>query len=118
MAKKSIVTETKDAVVDATRSGAQGVKSVASEAVGAAAAAATSVVLDRISIALDTGAKKVKTVKPTATKAVTRAVAFSGLRNAPAKARKKAVPKLQPSTRKSTSKKKRRPTKKKARGKK
>ena len=88
MAKKSIVTNAKNTMVDATKSGAEGVKSVASEALVAGATAATGVVLQRVSTALGEGAKKVDAAQPSATKVVTKAVAFSGSRKAPAKIKK------------------------------
>jgi hypothetical protein len=78
MAKNSIVTDAKNTVVDAAKSGAEGVKSVASEALVVGAAAATGVVLQRVSTALSEGAKKVDAAQPSATKAVTNAVACSG----------------------------------------
>ena len=118
MAKKSIVTDAKNTVVDATKSGAEGVKSVASEALVAGATAATGVVLQRVSTALGEGAKKVDAAQPSATKVVTKAVAFSGSRKAPAKIRKKAALKRRASVSKSASRKnqrakKRAPAKKK-----
>ena len=108
MAKKSIVTDAKNTVVDATKSGAEGVKSVASEALVAGATAATGVVLQRVSTALSEGAKKVDAAQPSATMAVTNAVSFSGSRKAPAKGRKKAALKKRPSVSKSASRKKQR----------
>ena len=60
MTKKGLVEEAKDTLVDAAKVGAQGVKSVGSEALGAAATAAAGVVLGRVSQALGAGRKRSK----------------------------------------------------------
>jgi colicin import membrane protein len=63
MAKKSMLSEVQDTVVHAAKTGAEGVKSIAADATGAAAsaalAAAAGVVVERISEALAEGKKKV-----------------------------------------------------------
>ena len=64
MTKKGLVEEAKDTLVDAAKVGAQGVKSVGSEALGAAATAAAGVVLGRVSQALGAGQEKVEEAVP------------------------------------------------------
>ena len=64
MSKKGLVEEAKDTLVDAAKVGAQGVKSVGSEALGAAATAAAGVVLGRVSQALGAGQEKVEEAVP------------------------------------------------------
>lgn len=97
MAKDSIMTDAKDTMVEAAKSGAEGMKTVAGEALGAAAVAAAGVVLDHVSKALSQGAQQVETSKPAAEQAVSdAAVSFvSGppARKTAKKARKKAAKK-------------------------
>jgi hypothetical protein len=65
MTKKGLVEDAKNTLVDAAKVGAEGVKTVGSEALSAAAAAAAGVVLERVSQALGAGQKKVdETVQP------------------------------------------------------
>jgi hypothetical protein len=58
MAKKSVLDSTQKTVVKAAKIGAQGVKDVATDALGAAASAAVGVVLGRVSEALGSGSPK------------------------------------------------------------
>ena len=75
MAKKSMMTDAKETIVDAAKTGAEGAKVVAGEALGAAAAAAAQVVLTHMANALATGEKKLDAEKPAATEAARMAVA-------------------------------------------
>ena len=75
MAKKSMMTDAKETIVDAAKTGAEGAKVVAGEALGAAAAAAAQVVLTHMASALATGEKKLDAAKPAATEAARMAVA-------------------------------------------
>jgi hypothetical protein len=58
MAKKGVLVSTQKTVVKAAKIGAQGVKDVATDALGAAASAAAGVVLGRVSEALGRGPRK------------------------------------------------------------
>src|SRR5688500_3864313 len=78
MAKNSIMTDAKDTMVEAAKSGAEGMKTVAGEALGAAAVAAAGVVLDHVSKALNQGAQDVEANKPAMTQAASDAVNFAG----------------------------------------
>lgn len=94
MAKNSIMTDAKDTMVEAAKSGAEGMKTVAGEALGAAAVAAAGVVLDHVSKALSQGSQQVETSKPAAERAVSdAAVSFVSGPPARKKARKKAAKK-------------------------
>src|SRR5215213_2770129 len=64
MTKKSLVKDAKNTLTDAAKVGAEGVKMVGSEALGAAAAAAAEVVLKRASQALGAGQQKVEEAIP------------------------------------------------------
>ena len=57
------------------KAGAQEVKTVAADALGAAGVAATGVVLDRVAEGMNTGAEKVEGAKPKLQKAIQTAVA-------------------------------------------
>lgn len=72
MAKKGLITKTKNTIVDVAKSGLEKTKPVAGAALGAAAAAATDVVLTGIADALGGGKKKVETATPTAKETVKR----------------------------------------------
>jgi hypothetical protein len=95
MAKKSMMSEAQDTIVDAAKTGAQGVKTVASDALGAAAAAAAGVVLDSVSKALGTGQKKVEDAAPAAQRAMQRAAGGSPRKPVAGRtaAKKRAAPK-------------------------
>ena len=73
MTKKGLITKTKNTIVDVAKSGLEKTKPVAGAALGAAAAAATDVVLTSMADALGQGQKKVETVTPTAKETVKRA---------------------------------------------
>lgn len=74
MAKKSVMTDAKDSLLDAAKTGAEGVKSVAGEALGAAAVAAVGVVLDRVTSALGTGEQQLAAATPAAKEAARKVV--------------------------------------------
>jgi hypothetical protein len=97
MAKNSIMTDAKDTMVEAAKSSAEGMKTVAGEALGAAAVAAAGVVLDHVSKALNQGAQQVETSKPATEQAVSdAAVSFVGAapaRKTAKKAKKKSAKK-------------------------
>ncbi|MDB5601316.1 MAG: hypothetical protein JWN71_3360 [Xanthobacteraceae bacterium] len=124
MAKDSMVTDAKNTVVEAAKAGAEGMKTVAGEALGAAAVAAAGVMLDHVSKALSQGADKVETSRPAAERAVSdAAVSFAGAGPARKKAKKakkaakKAAAKASPAkktAKKSTKKKSAKKTVKKA----
>ena len=75
MENKSTLTEAKDVVVDAAKSGLEGVKDVAGEALGAAAAAAAGVVIVRAAEALLTGGEDLKAAAPVVSAAARETVA-------------------------------------------
>ena len=93
MAKKSVKTKVKEVA----KSGAQGVSSVAGEALGAAAVTAAGVVVERVAQALGSGAKKVEEAKPSMERDAKKAVS-------PARRKRKAK-KSRKAPRKKTSKK-------------
>ena len=64
MTKKGLVEDAKHKLVDAAKVGAEGVKTVGSEALTAAATAAAGVVLERVSQALGAGQQKVEEIIP------------------------------------------------------
>ena len=64
MANKGVLDSTQKAVVNAAKAGAKGVKEMATDALGAAATAATSVILDKVSGALDSGRAKADEAAP------------------------------------------------------
>ena len=67
MAKKGMLDAARrKPVVGAAKAGARGVKSVASDALGAAASAAAGVVVDRVSEALGSGQNKLEKMAPAA----------------------------------------------------
>ena len=68
----------KTKVKEVAKSGAQGVSSVAGEALGAAAVTAAGVVIERVAQALGSGAKKVDKAKPAVERAAKKAVTLSG----------------------------------------
>ena len=68
---KEIRSKTKEVI----KAGAQEVKTVAADALGAAGVAATGVVLDRVAEGMNTGAEKVEGAKPKLQKAIQTAVA-------------------------------------------
>ena len=70
MAKKGMLDAGQKTVVGTAKAGARGVKSVASDALGAAASAAAGVVLDRVSKALGSGQNKLEKMSPAAQQAV------------------------------------------------
>ena len=70
MAKKGMLDAAQKTVVGAAKAGARGVKSVASDALGAAASAAAGVVVDRVSEALGSGQNKLEKMAPAAQQAV------------------------------------------------
>ena len=115
MAKESLVRDAQNKLVDAAKTGAEGVKSVAADALGAAATAAATaaagVVLEHVADALGAGKKKVEATKAQTAfqappkkavrkraakkkKALTKKAAAKGARkkNAKAKAAKKKAP--------------------------
>jgi hypothetical protein len=70
MAKKGMLDAAQKTVVRTAKAGARGVKSVASDALGAAASAAAGVVLDRVSEALGSGQNKLESMTPAAQRAM------------------------------------------------
>lgn len=120
MAKNSIMTDAKDTMVEAAKSGAEGMKTVAGEALGAAAVAAAGVVLDHMSKALSQGAQQIETSKPATEQAVSdAAVSFvsgppaskttekkSAKKPAAAPAKKSAKKTVKKTVKKATAKKK------------
>ena len=85
LAKNSMIRDAKETVVDAAKTGAEEIKETAREALGAAAAAAAGVVLQRVSGALAAGEAKVTEATPAATEAARLVV--SGRFNKPARKR-------------------------------
>lgn len=114
MAKNSIMTDAKDTMVEAAKSGAEGMKTVAGEALGAAAVAAAGVVLDHVSKALSAGAQEVEANKPAMTQAASNAVNFAGPAPARKKAKKKSAKKAAAPAKKAAKKKTAKKTVKKA----
>ena len=112
MAKKSLVGDAKDTLADAARVGAEGVKAVGREALGAAAAAATGVVLKRASQALGAGQQKMDEAipasrVPSVTRGKTRAKTRpSGRKTARAAKAKSKSSSARKTTRKAPAKKK------------
>ena len=96
----SNLTKAKDAVTDAAQRGAQEVKIVASDALGAAARAATGVVLEAAANALASGEATVKQQTPAMKRAAGRAASFKK----PAR-KKTAAKKKKTSAKKKTAKK-------------
>jgi hypothetical protein len=86
---RSITTRARHAISDAAQRGAQGVKSVAGDALGAAAKAAAEVVFESTADALGAGRAKIKQSSPAMKRAIGKAAkqTISGPR------RKKAVAK-------------------------
>jgi hypothetical protein len=70
MAKQKMLDTAQKKVVKAVKTGAEGVKSVAGDALGAAASAAAGVVLERFSEALGSGQNNLKNAVPTGQYAV------------------------------------------------
>jgi hypothetical protein len=70
MAKQKMLDTAQKKVVEAVKTGAEGVKSVAGDALGAAASAAAGVVLERFSEALGSGQSNLKNAGPTGQYAV------------------------------------------------
>jgi hypothetical protein len=114
MAKNSIMTDAKDTMVEAAKSGAEGMKTVAGEALGAAAVAAAGVVLDHVSKALGQGAQDVEANKPAMTQAAAEAVNFAGAAPARKSAKKKSAKKAAAAPAKKSAKKSTKKTVKKA----
>ena len=92
----------KTKVKQVAKTGAQGVSSVAGEALGAAAVTAAGVVLERVAQALGSGAKKVEKGKPAVQRAAKKAVSPAGRKRKAKKSRKA------PRRKKTTATKKRR----------
>ena len=86
MAKQKMLDTAQKKVVKAVKTGAEGVKSVAGDALGAAASAAAGVVLERFSEALGSGQNNLKNAVPTGQYAV--ADNNTRTRKMPAKKRK------------------------------
>lgn len=80
MKNKNTLTEAKDSVVHAAKSSLDGVKDVAGEALGAAAAAAAGVVIVRAAEAFLTGGEELRAVAPALSEAAkeTAAAPFIG----------------------------------------
>jgi hypothetical protein len=89
MENKSSLTEAKDLVVDAAKSGLDGVKDVAGEAIGAAAAAAAGVVIVRAAEALLTSGEELKAAAP-AVSVAAKETAAAPFTSTPTKPRRKA----------------------------
>ena len=70
MTNNSVVQDVQVSLLDAAKPSSQGVRSLAGLALGAAAAAATEVVMGAVSHALKTGEKQVAQAQPAATKKV------------------------------------------------
>jgi hypothetical protein len=70
---KSVTTKARDAISDAAQRGAQGVKSVAGDALGAAAIAAAEVVFESTANALGAGRTKIKQSSPAMKRAIGKA---------------------------------------------
>lgn len=70
MAKRTILDAAQQTVVKAAKVGAEGVKDVATDALGAAASAAAGVVLGRVSDALGSGQKKADEAAPRVSQAL------------------------------------------------
>jgi ribonuclease E len=91
MAKESLVRDAQNKLVDAAKTGAEGVKSVAADALGAAATAAATaaagVVLEHVADALGAGKKK---VEATAAQSAFQAPAKKAVRKRATKKKKKA----------------------------
>ena len=85
MAKKGMLDTAQKTVVGAAKLGARGVKSVASDALGAATSAAAGVVLDRVSEALGSGQDKLERMTPAAQRAMQKTTTLS--KSKPAKKR-------------------------------
>jgi hypothetical protein len=89
---KTVTTKAKDAIADAAQRSAKGVKSVAGEALGAAAKAAAQIVLESTANALEAGRARIRrstpAMKQAAGKAATEAVSRPARRKAVAKKRK------------------------------
>jgi hypothetical protein len=64
MAKQNMLNVAQKKVVEAAKTGAEGVKNVAGDALGAAASAAAGVVIERVSEALGSGQKKLREAVP------------------------------------------------------
>lgn len=101
MATKSKLTEAKDMAVDAAGSGLDGMKSVAGEALGAAAQAATAVVIERAAEALLNTGHQIEKAAPVMAEAA-RATAAQPFTSSPAK----ATPKKKPSRKRAATKSK------------
>ena len=112
MAKKGMLDAGQKTVVGTAKAGARGVKSVASDALGAAASAAAGVVLDRVSEALGSGQNKLESMTPAAQRAMQKTTTLSK-----SKAAKKSVVKKEGSARKLGAAKKRSAGQKKSAGK-
>ena len=112
MAKKGMLDAAQKTVVGAAKLGARGVKSVAGDALGAAASAAAGVVLDRVSEALGSGQNKLESMTPAAQRAMQKTATLSTSKPA-----KKSVAKKGGSARKLGAAKKQRARQKKSAGK-
>ena len=106
MAKFSMMTDAKETIVDAAKAGAEGVKTVAGEALGAAAAAAAGVVLEHMSNALAAGDAKIQEATPAATEAARQAVSSPFKKSGAKKAKGKRTAKAIAAVRKPAAKKK------------
>jgi hypothetical protein len=74
MAKKSQVAKTQATLVEAAKTSSEGVRTLAGEALGAAAAAAANVVMNRVAQVLGKGEETVANAAPNAQTAVQEAV--------------------------------------------
>jgi hypothetical protein len=74
MAKKSQVVEAQATLVEAAKTSSEGVRTLAGEALGAAAAAAANVVMNRVAQVLGKGEETVANAAPSAQTAVQEAV--------------------------------------------
>lgn len=93
MTNKSIVTEAKEIAADAAHAGVEGIKAVAGEALGAAAMAATVVVVERTAEALFTAGHQVEAAAPSIGEAA-RATAARPFLSRPTPRRRVARPSL------------------------
>ena len=93
MTKKTLLAETKDSMVDAAQAGFEGVREVAGEALGAAAAAATAVVFERAVGALAAGERQIQAAAPAAAEAARVAAAQPFMSATAAKATAHKYPK-------------------------
>jgi hypothetical protein len=110
MAKKRMLSEAQDTIVDTAKTGAEAVKNVATEAAGAAisaaATAAAGIVLTRAADALSAGKKKVEQAERAPPGSIQRAVGRQGSKQSRKSTGGKKRPAHQAAAKKSGSKKK------------